>query len=85
MVIASSYPLLSIFATMAIFFFFLIWLSMLAAVLLDIFRRDDISGWGKAGWTIFAIVLPYIGVLVYIGIHGGDMTERTAPRRASVD
>jgi hypothetical protein len=61
-----QYPLLDIFWTMLIFFAFVIWIYLLIMVLSDNFRRRDHSGWAKAGWTLFVIFLPLIGVLVYM-------------------
>jgi hypothetical protein len=65
-VIASSYPFLDIFWTMLIFFAFVIWIYLLIMVLADNFKRRDHSGLSKAGWTLFVIFLPLIGVLVYM-------------------
>jgi chemotaxis signal transduction protein len=61
---------------MVIFFFWIIWIWLLIIVFSDIFRRHDIGGWGKAGWTIFVILLPYLGVFVYLIAEGGHMSER---------
>jgi Short C-terminal domain/Phospholipase_D-nuclease N-terminal len=78
MVLAADYPFLDIFWTMLIFFFWVIWLFMLFTILADIFRRRDLSGWGKAGWIIFIIVLPYLGALVYLIAQHDGMAERSA-------
>ena len=75
--IATSYPFLEVFWTMLIFFAFFIWIWILITVFTDLFRRDDISGWGKTGWIIFVIVLPYLGVFVYLIAEHQGMTERT--------
>ncbi len=75
--IATAYPLLEVFWTMLIFFAFFIWLWILFTVFTDVFRRDDISGWGKAAWIIFVIVLPYLGVFVYLIEEHKGMTERS--------
>jgi hypothetical protein len=75
---AAEYPLLNIIWTMLVFFGFLIWLRLLFTVFADLFRRHDISGWSKAGWTLFAIVLPFLGVLVYLGTQGEGIAERNA-------
>jgi hypothetical protein len=89
MVIAADYPFLDIFWTMLIFFFWVIWLFMLFTILADIFRRRDLSGWGKTGWIIFIIVLPYLGALVYLIAQHDGMAERSAEQahqqRAQVD
>jgi hypothetical protein len=65
-VLASDYPFLDIFWTMMIFFLWVIWIWLLIMVLSDNFRRRDHSGWAKAGWTLFVIFLPLLGVLVYM-------------------
>ena len=56
---ASDYPFLSVFWTMLVFFAWVIWFWLLITVFADVFRRDDLSGWAKAAWLIFVIVLPY--------------------------
>jgi hypothetical protein len=79
----ADYPLLSVFLYMLWFFVFILWLFLLFTVFVDIFRSSDLSGWGKAGWSIFIIVLPLLGVLVYLIVRGGKMherSERTAAR-----
>ena len=76
--LASSYPLLDVFWTMLWFFAFFIWIYLLIMVLSDIFRSDDLSGWGKALWTIFVIILPLIGVLAYLIARGDSMQKRRA-------
>lgn len=57
------------------FFLFFIWIWLLITVFADIIRSPDLSGWGKAGWSIFIIVLPYLGVFVYLIARGGKMHE----------
>jgi hypothetical protein len=76
MVLAADYPFLDILWTMLIFFAWVIWFWILIRVLVDVFRRHDISGWGKAGWTLFMIVVPFLGVLIYLIAHGQDMGKR---------
>jgi hypothetical protein len=78
MVLAADYPFLDVFWTMLIFFFWVIWIWILVTVLIDLFRRHDISGWGKAAWALFVIVLPYLGVFVYLITQGKSMAERRA-------
>jgi Short C-terminal domain/Phospholipase_D-nuclease N-terminal len=78
MVIAADYPFLDIVGTMLVFFGWVIWFWMLVVVLSDVFRRHDVSGWGKAGWCILVIVLPFIGVFIYLIAHGKGMAERRA-------
>jgi hypothetical protein len=76
MFLASDYPFLDIVGTMLIFFAWVIWFWILIRVFADVFRRHDISGWGKAGWVILTIALPFIGVLIYLIAHGQDMGKR---------
>jgi hypothetical protein len=64
--LASDYPFLDVFWTIVIFFAFVIWVWLLIMVLADNFGRRDHSGWAKAGWTLFVIFLPLLGVLVYM-------------------
>src|SRR3954454_394797 len=66
MLLATDYPFMSIMWTMLVFFAWVIWIWLLIMVLADNFRRADHSGWAKAGWTLFVIFLPLVGVLVYI-------------------
>ena len=61
---------------MLVFFAWVIWFWLLITVFSDLFRRHDISGWGKAGWIVFCIVLPFLGVLIYLGTQGKGMAER---------
>ena len=78
MVFAADYPFMDVFWTMMVFFFWVIWIWILVTVLIDLFRRHDISGWGKAAWALFVIVLPYLGVFVYLITQGKSMAERRA-------
>jgi hypothetical protein len=78
--LATDYPFLNIVWTMLVFFGLVIWLRLLFTVFADLFSRHDISGWGKAAWSVFAIVLPFLGVLVYLGAQGEQMAERSAKR-----
>jgi hypothetical protein len=77
-VLATDYPFLNIVWSMFVFFAFVIWVWLLIAVFADLFRRHDLSGWGKAGWTILLIVLPYLGVFIYLIAHGSEMAQRSA-------
>jgi Short C-terminal domain/Phospholipase_D-nuclease N-terminal len=74
--LAYDYPLGSVFLTMLYFFLFVIWIWILITVFIDIFRSHDLNGWIKALWVIFIIVLPYLGVFVYLIARGGKMQER---------
>ncbi len=77
MILASSnYPFLEVFWTMLIFFAFVVWIWILITVLADIFRRHDTSGFAKVLWIIFIIVLPYLGVFIYLIAEHKGMTER---------
>jgi uncharacterized membrane protein YcjF (UPF0283 family) len=78
MLIAADYPFLEVFWTMVIFFAWVIWIWIAITVLIDVFRRHDISGWGKAAWVVFVIVLPFLGVLVYLISQHEGMRERSA-------
>ena len=75
--LAASYPFLDVLWSMFIFFMFVIWIWLLITVFADIFRRHDTSGFAKALWIIFVIILPYLGVLVYIIAEHGGMQERS--------
>jgi hypothetical protein len=77
-VIATSYPFLDVMWTLLVFFAWVIWFYLLITVFGDLFRRHDLSGWAKAAWIIFVIVLPYLGVLVYLIAEHEGMTERTS-------
>ncbi len=72
-----TYPVLSIFWTMLEFFFLFLWIWLLIVIFMDIFRSHDLGGFAKALWVIFIIVLPLIGVLVYLIARGGSMHERS--------
>ncbi len=74
-------PLLDIFWTLLWFFLFVTWIWLLIAIFADIFR-SEMSGWGKAGWVLFVIILPFLGVLIYLIAHGGDMQNRAMKAQA---
>jgi hypothetical protein len=74
----ADFPFLEVLWTMIIFFAWVIWLWIAITVLADVFRRHDISGWGKAAWTVFIIVVPFLGVLVYLIAQHEGMRERSA-------
>jgi hypothetical protein len=78
--IAADYPFLDVLWTMFIFFAWVIWFFLLFRVFGDIFRRPDLSGWGKVGWTILVIVLPYIGVFIYLIANSTGMAARDMSR-----
>jgi len=74
----TTYPILDIFWTMLEIFFFIIWIYLLFIVFVDIFRSQDLGGLAKALWVIFVIILPFLGILVYLIARGGKMHERAA-------
>jgi len=75
--LATDYPFLNILWSMAIFFLFVIWIWILISIFADIFRRRDIGGGMKAIWMIFVIVLPYLGVFIYLIAEHDGMAERS--------
>jgi Short C-terminal domain/Phospholipase_D-nuclease N-terminal len=80
---ASNYPFLNIFWTILIFFAWVIFIWIAITVLIDLFRRRDISGWGKAVWVIFVIILPFLGVLAYLILNHEGMAVRTGKEAAA--
>jgi hypothetical protein len=72
----ADFPFLEVFWTMILFFLWVAWIWTVIAVLGDVYRREDIGGWGKAGWTVLVIVVPFLGVLIYLIAHGAGMAER---------
>ena len=80
--LASTYPILDAFLTMLYFFLFIIWIWLLITVFIDIFRSRDMGGMAKALWVIFVIILPFLGVFVYLLARGGKMHERAAAEAA---
>jgi hypothetical protein len=75
MLLAYDYPLLSVFWSMMIFFLWIVWLMALFHVIVDIFRSKDMGGFAKAMWLLFVIVVPFLGVLVYLIARGDNMAE----------
>jgi len=78
MVLAADYPFLDILWSMLVFFGWVIWFWLLIIVFGDLFSRHDISGWGKAGWMVLLVFLPYLGVFIYMIAQGARMAERKA-------
>lgn len=74
--LAAEYPLLNIIWTMFVFFGFVLWIMLIFRAFGDLFARHDISGWGKAGWTLLIILLPLFGVCIYLLSQGKGMAER---------
>ena len=77
-------PVLDFIWAMFVFFLFVMWIWLVITVFIDIFRNHEMSGWAKAGWTIFIIFLPLLGVLVYMIVHGGDMQRRRLDEAAQM-
>jgi hypothetical protein len=67
-----------VFWTIFEIFAFVVWFWLLFVILTDVFRSQDLSGWGKAGWSIFVIFLPLIGIFTYLIVRGRSMHERSA-------
>jgi hypothetical protein len=82
-VIASNYPFLSGFWYLLLFFAWVIWFWLLITVFADLFRRHDASGWVKAAWIIFVILVPYLGVLVYLIAEHQGMADRSMKQAQS--
>lgn len=80
-----SYPLLDAFLTMLWFFLLALWIFLLFWIVVDIFRSRDLGGWGKAGWLTFVIVLPFLGVVVYLITRGATMHERATREAQAQD
>ncbi|MER8187586.1 SHOCT domain-containing protein [Kitasatospora sp. NPDC094015] len=83
--LASDYPLLNVFWTMCWFFLWILWFMLLFRILIDLFRDDSLSGWAKAGWAIFLILLPFLGVFVYLIARGRGMGEREMAKAQKAD
>ena len=71
-----DYPLLNAFWTMLYFFIWILWIFLVIRVIFDIFRSRDLSGWGKAAWLILVVIVPFLGVFIYVIARGGKMHER---------
>ena len=78
---AGDYPFLDLMWTMLVFFGWVIWFWLLVVIFGDLFHRSDVSGWGKAGWTVVLILLPFIGVLTYLIAQGKNMGRRRQRRQ----
>ena len=74
--LAYDFPVLGAFWAIMWFFLWIIWFVLLFRVVVDIFRDDELSGWAKTGWLLFTIVLPFLGVFVYVIARGKDMGKR---------
>ncbi|TVZ02236.1 SHOCT domain-containing protein [Trebonia kvetii] len=78
-------PLLDAFLLMMWFFLWILWFFLLFRVIMDIFRSRDLGGWGKTGWLVFTILLPFLGVFVYLIARGGQMADRQAAQAQAQD
>jgi len=83
--LAYSYPLLGVFWSMLWFFLFIVWIWLLIVVFADIFRSHDLGGFAKALWVIFIIILPFLGVFVYLIARGGKMQEHAVKQAQDQD
>jgi hypothetical protein len=82
---SQNYPLLNLFWTMLLIFIWVLWFFLLFRIIVDIFRSHDLSGWGKSGWLIFIIVLPFLGVFVYLIARGNSMAQRDQRQAEQAD
>ena len=80
MLVAADYPFLDVFWTMLVFFLWVAWFMLLFRVIADIFRRRDLGGGGKVAWMIFVILLPFLGVFVYLIANNSEMMQRDIER-----
>ncbi|MFB8239494.1 SHOCT domain-containing protein [Kitasatospora purpeofusca] len=80
-----DYPLLNIFLTTMWFFLWILWFMLLFRVFGDLFRDDSVGGWGKAGWCVLLIVLPFLGVFIYLIARGKGMGMREMARVKQAD
>jgi hypothetical protein len=74
--LAADYPLLNIIWTMLVFFGLFLWIALIFRAFIDLYGRHDVSGWGKAGWTVLIIVIPLVGVCIYFLVDGKGIAER---------
>ena len=78
--LAADYPFLEILGHMLVFFLWITWFWLLITVFADIFRRHDLSGLAKTGWLIFVIILPFLGVFIYLITQGDKMARRNTEK-----
>ena len=71
-----NFPLLDVFLSMMFFFLWILWFFLVFWCAIDIFKSHDLSGWAKAGWLVFVILVPLVGVLVYLIVRGHKIAER---------
>jgi predicted PurR-regulated permease PerM len=77
LVAGTSYPFLNVFWDILIIFAWIIFIWIAVTVLIDVFRRHDISGWAKAAWVVLIVILPWIGVLIYLIVNHDGMAQRS--------
>jgi len=75
MVAAYDYPLLEVFWSMLGLFIFIAWVMVVVGMLADVFRSDDLSGFAKTCWVLLTIIVPILGVLVYLILRGHKVSE----------
>jgi hypothetical protein len=78
--LVADWTFLDAFWSLIMFFLWILWFWLLFTVFADIFRRHDLSGWGKTGWLVFTILLPFLGVFVYLITQNDGMTQRNVDR-----
>ncbi|WP_425954045.1 SHOCT domain-containing protein [Xylanimonas sp. McL0601] len=81
----NDYPLMNLFLTMMWLFLWILWFFLLFRIITDIFRSDDMGGWSKALWTLFIIILPFLGVLIYVIVRGKSMGARDRASAAEAE
>jgi len=69
-------PLLDLFWSMLVLFIWIAWIWLVVSIFVDIFRSDDLGGWSKALWSIFVLLVPFLGVFIYLIVRGGSMQQR---------
>ena len=70
-------PLLDLFWSMVVLFIWIAWFWLFISVVVDIFRSRDLGGWGKAAWALFVVIVPLLGVFIYLIARGGSMQDRS--------
>jgi len=85
MVLADDFGAGQVFVDLLMFFLFVIWIWLLIVVFSDLFRSHDLSGWAKAAWVIGIIILPYVGVLLYLIVRGHKLSEHAQQAAAAQD
>ncbi|HET6772663.1 MAG TPA: SHOCT domain-containing protein [Acidimicrobiales bacterium] len=83
--LAYDYPVLGVFWSMLVFFLWIMWFFLLFRVIADVFRSDDLGGWAKAAWLIFVLLVPFLGVFVYVIARGDEMGRRDVAQAQARD